>query len=152
MSRQPGLFDRIASRCTLHELALNSSGVCPACASSQARAMTRREDPATSKASALKACLEGLTNRHDRAILDGLAEMHPNGGTKDELARVTGLTDVAVARRMASLRRADLVRHTGELRELESGRAGIVWNLTTRARTPGDRPGNVARSRATSTH
>ncbi len=87
--------------------------------------LARRTDPSTSKAAA--AAAQSFAHGHCRQILDSLRQHGPQ--TKDELAEHTGLDSVAIARRMAQLRDALLVRDSGLTRRTKTGRAATVWEL-----------------------
>lgn len=86
----------------------------------------RRSDPQTSHAAALAA--ETFAGKHASAIFAWLAD-HPAGGTKDEIAAGTGIDAIAVARRIAELRRAAGVYDSGDTRRTPTGRAAIVWKV-----------------------
>ena len=86
--------------------------------------LSRRHDPATSKAAARAT---SFAAGHCHQILESLGQHGPQ--TKDELALHTGLDSVAVARRMATLRDQLLVRDSGATRPTQTGRAATVWEL-----------------------
>ena len=69
----------------------------------------RRRDPETSHAAASSA--KELQQRHHRVVLANLAHYGPLG--KTEIARLSGLDGVAVARRMSEMQRAGWVTLTG---------------------------------------
>lgn len=83
----------------------------------------RRTDPATSHEAAESA--RALAARHHRVIVAALREHGPMG--KDRIAHVTGLTGVAVARRMSELRSQGLALPTGRRVESAAGRAETEW-------------------------
>jgi predicted ArsR family transcriptional regulator len=83
----------------------------------------RRRDPATSHEAAASAA--PLQARHHGVIVDALRAHGPMG--KDQIAGLTGLMGVAVARRMAELRAIQLVRPTGRRVQSASGRAETEW-------------------------
>jgi len=71
--------------------------------------LCRRDDPPTSKASAVNA--QAFAGDHGKRIVAALAA---GPGTKDEIAGRCGLTEQQVARRMHELRRRGLVVEVGE--------------------------------------
>lgn len=83
----------------------------------------RRTDPGTSHAAADSA--RALAARHHNAIVAALREHGPMG--KDRIAAVTGLSGVAVARRMSELRYAGVVAPTGRRVTSAAGRAETEW-------------------------
>jgi DNA-binding transcriptional ArsR family regulator len=85
----------------------------------------RRTDPATSHAAARSA--RALAADHHARILDALRR-HGRLG-KDGIARATGLSGVAVARRLPELERAGLVTPTGRTVESDTGRQEREWGL-----------------------
>lgn len=86
----------------------------------------RGSDPETSHAAAKRAI--DFAHGHFALILGALAA----GAmlTIYELAAVTGLTPVQVARRCAELHDAERITPTGETRLSPSGRACRVWKLS----------------------
>jgi predicted ArsR family transcriptional regulator len=85
--------------------------------------MARRTDPATSHAAAAEA--KALQARHHQAIVDALKSRGPMG--KDGIARRTGLSGVAVARRTVELARNGLIRWTGKTVDSDAGRQEREW-------------------------
>ena len=85
----------------------------------------RRSDPATSRAAASQA--RALAADHHARILAALRDRGAAG--KSEIAERTGLDGVAVARRMAEMQRAGLVRLTGEQVLSAAGRAEREWEV-----------------------
>lgn len=81
----------------------------------------RRSDPATSKAAARAAAT--FVSEHHQRILDAL----DFGCTCHELAALTGLDHVAIARRLPELEAAGRVRKTGKTRPAANGRQCTVW-------------------------
>lgn len=94
-----------------------------------ARKLARRDDLGTSKAAAERAASRGVKSEHDRRILRALEALGSAGGTKNEIAERAGLDDVAVARRMSTLRDRGAVVATGQTRATPSGAAATVWTL-----------------------
>lgn len=84
----------------------------------------RRDDPDTSHGAAERAA--EFAGKHKARILEALRRS-PNGATKDEISRVTGIDPVAVARRMRELANEGLVEDSGLRRPTPTGRRAIVW-------------------------
>ena len=82
----------------------------------------RRHDPATSHAAASQA--RALAADHHGRIL---AALQDGAAGKTALAARTGLDGVAVARRMAEMQRAGLIRLTGEQVLSAAGRSEREW-------------------------
>lgn len=70
---------------------------------------------------------EPVADSHGAKILAYLRDIRPRGATKDQIARNVELTDVQVARQMASLERDGLVEDTGERGRTPSDRPAIIW-------------------------
>jgi predicted ArsR family transcriptional regulator len=87
------------------------------------RRLARKSDPATSHAAAEDT--KAFRARHVATIWNALKERGPM--TKDEIAAVTGLDHVAVARRMVELEAKKLAERTSETRPSATGRAATVW-------------------------
>lgn len=83
----------------------------------------RNSDPQTSHAAAESA--RDMALQHYDMIVTVLRVHGPAG--KDGIARRTGLTGVAVARRMSELERLGRARTTGNLVESNSGRSEREW-------------------------
>ncbi len=90
----------------------------------------RRTDPATSHEAAALAV--GLATRHRTLILGALG-LHGAMG-KTRIAKVTGLDDVAVARRLPELERIGMVEPTGGRETSASGRPERVWGVSRKVR------------------
>lgn len=86
----------------------------------------RRTDPVTSHLAAERSV--EFSGKHAAAIFGWLKD-HPGGGTKDEIARGTGIDAIAVARRIAGLRESAGVYDSGETRKTPTGRAATVWKV-----------------------
>jgi predicted ArsR family transcriptional regulator len=84
----------------------------------------RTSDPATSHEAAASA--RELRARHNRVILEALRVHGPMG--KDGIAARTGLTGVAVARRMSELRQLRLAVETGRRAKSAAGRPETEWS------------------------
>lgn len=91
-----------------------------------AKTLARRADPQTSHAAAAR--VREFAGRHAGQIFGWLFD-HPAGGTKDEIANGTGIDAIAVARRIAELRRTAGVYDSGETRRTPTGRAATVWKV-----------------------
>lgn len=89
----------------------------------------RMQDPATSHLAA--ACARELQARHHLAIVDALRKHGPMG--KDMIAATTGLTGVAVARRMSELRGLGFVEPSGKRALSLAGRPETEWQLRVEA-------------------
>jgi hypothetical protein len=87
-----------------------------------ATALARREDPETSKAAAAEAAT--FLARHLALILSALKT---GSKTKDEIAAVTRLDHIAVARRMKQGEDRGLWRRTDKTRPSRAGRQETVW-------------------------
>lgn len=87
-------------------------------------ALARRNDPATSHATAMMA--GGVRADHIKRIL---AALRLGPGSKDEIGARAGLIGHAVGKRMPELRRAGLVELTGASRRSASGRPEREWRL-----------------------
>ncbi len=87
--------------------------------------MARKRDPATSHAAAAQA--REVQARHHSLILAALEQHGPAG--KDAVAARTGLTGVAVARRVTELERVGLIRPTGRKVQSAAGRWEREWGL-----------------------
>ena len=85
--------------------------------------MARRTDPETSHAAAESA--RDLAQHHHAKIMRELHTIGPLG--KDALARLTGMSGVAVARRLPELERMGKVRTTGRTVTSNSGRQEREW-------------------------
>lgn len=85
----------------------------------------RRTDAATSHAAAASA--KELQQRHQRLILATLTHYGPLG--KTEIARLSQLDGVAVARRMSEMQRAGWVTLTGRNVQSAAGRAEREWEI-----------------------
>lgn len=83
----------------------------------------RATDPSTSEAAAVSAA--GFASIHHEAIVAALRTHGPMG--KDGIARVTGLSGVAVARRLSELKRADRAAPTGKTVASDTGHAEREW-------------------------
>lgn len=83
----------------------------------------RSTDPGTSHAAAAKAA--PIAKAHGQLLLDTLKREGPAG--KSRLARLTGLTDVAVARRLPELQRQGKAAPNGQMEASRSGRDERVW-------------------------
>jgi len=83
----------------------------------------RTTDPFTSHEAAEQAL--SLSDRHRWIILAALKEY--GAMSKDEIANVTDLNGIQIARRLPDLEKANLARPTGETRTSESGRQERVW-------------------------
>jgi predicted ArsR family transcriptional regulator len=83
----------------------------------------RRTDPATSHAAARSA--HALAADHNARILAALRQWGAMG--KDGIAHRTGLSGVAVARRLTELERTGLVMLTGRTVESDTGRQEREW-------------------------
>ena len=88
-------------------------------------ASARASDPETSKAAA-KAFTPRANNEHEGLILVAL-ECGPAGKTR--IAKLCGLTDQQVIRRMRALVRDGLVVPTGREVPSAAGRAEMEWRL-----------------------
>ena len=87
---------------------------------------SRRTDPMTSKRTdTVSYRFSGAHNERIKAFLRAV----DNGGTKDEIAHGTGLTDTQVARRMRELVVNRVVVNSGEVRLSSSGNDATVWRL-----------------------
>lgn len=84
-------------------------------------ALARITDPHTSHTAA--ALAPDFIGSHEAMIRQAL-QLGP--ATKDEIARLTGLSDVAVARRLAHM--ADCFP-TGDTRPSKTGRPARVWGI-----------------------
>lgn len=91
-----------------------------------ANTLARRADPGTSKQAAER--VREFAGKHAAAIFAYLCA-RPTGGTKDEIAAGTGIDAIAVARRIAELRRTAGVYDSGETRKTPTGRAATVWKV-----------------------
>lgn len=91
-----------------------------------AKHLVRSTDPDTSRRAAERAI--SFKGKHASAIFAWLAD-HAAGGTKDEIAAGTGIDAIAVARRIAELRRTAGVYDSGDTRRTPTGRAAIVWKV-----------------------
>lgn len=89
----------------------------------------RRHDPETSHMAAAMA--RDLQAHHHLVIVDALREHGPMG--KDRIAAVTGLTGVAVARRMSELRGLGAVEPSGRRAVSVAGRPETEWQARDRA-------------------
>ena len=89
-------------------------------------ALARRNDPATSHATAMMA--GGVRANHNKRIL---AALRLGPGSKDEIGARAGLIGHAVGKRMPDLRRAGLVELTGANRRSASGRPEQEYRLRT---------------------
>ena len=87
-----------------------------------AAALARRDDPDTSKEAAAR--VSEFKARHLALIADALSA---GGKTKDEIAAVTRLDHIAVARRMKEGEERKLWRRTDQRRASRTGRREIVW-------------------------
>ncbi len=87
-------------------------------------ALARRNDPATSHATAMMA--GGVRADHNKRILEAL-RLGP--GSKDEIGARAGLIGHAVGKRLPDLRRAGLVELTGASRRSASGRPEREYRL-----------------------
>jgi len=85
-------------------------------------ALARRDDPDTSKEAAAR--VYEFKARHLALIA---AALSAGGKTKDEIATVTRLDHIAVARRMKEGEERKLWRRTDERRASRTGRREIVW-------------------------
>ena len=90
-------------------------------------AHVRRTDPDTSEQAARKAKV--LCNRHCQVILDLLRQVRTPMGAQ-EIADVTRLDDIQVARRWADLVRVGLVKDSGQRHRKRTGRMEIRYELT----------------------
>ena len=88
----------------------------------------RRSDPQTSKDAAASA--GDLASTHRSQVLGALAVHGAMGKTR--IAAVTGIGDVAVARRLSELGEAGLATPTGQTERSASGRAERVWKAVRR--------------------
>lgn len=88
-----------------------------------AKKLSRRADPATSHAAGEDT--KAFRARHVATIWNALKEHGPM--TKDEIADVTKLDHVAVARRMKELEERKLARRTDLTRPSKTGREATVW-------------------------
>lgn len=91
-----------------------------------AKTLARASDPQTSPTAAAR--VREFAGKHASAIFCWLAD-HPAGGTKDEIARGTGIDPIAVARRMKELQRTAGVYDSGETRSTPTGRQATVWRV-----------------------
>lgn len=92
------------------------------------RPLARATDPATSHAAAASAA--GLARDHHAKILEAIQIFGP--ATIYQVAYMTNLTHVQVARRMPELQAAGDVRvKTDETRAAPTGRQCRVWELAT---------------------
>ena len=87
-------------------------------------ALARRNDPATSHATAMMA--GGVRADHIKRIL---AALRLGPASKDEIGARANLIGHAVGKRMPELRRAGLVELTGASRRSASGRPEREWRL-----------------------
>lgn len=83
----------------------------------------RASDPITSHTAASSA--RSWCSEHWVAIHEALKSHGPMG--KDSIARATGLTGVAVARRLPELKRMGMVKPTGNLVQSDTGRSEREW-------------------------
>lgn len=88
----------------------------------------RRHDPETSHMAAARA--RDLQAHHHLAIVDALRRHGPMG--KDRIAAYTGLTGVAVARRMSELRDLGAVEPSGRRAVSAAGRPETEWQVRDR--------------------
>lgn len=89
-------------------------------------ARARHSDPVTSHQAAERSV--EFSGKHASAIFCWLKD-HPAGGTKDEIARGTGIDAIAVARRIKELRDTAGVHDSGETRKTPTGRNATVWRV-----------------------
>jgi hypothetical protein len=92
-----------------------------------AKPLARRTDPVTSQAAAARVI--EFRGEHEIKIGEWLTARKLTGGTKDEIAAGTGLTPIAVARRIADMRAHAGVYDSGETRPTPSGRRATVWKI-----------------------
>lgn len=96
----------------------------------KAEKLARKTDPETSKLAAQAA--GSLVINHQRLIIDALSEESAKenmGSTSDEIAIVTGLTLVQIARRTSDLESSGIIYKTGLTRKTRTGRIATVWRL-----------------------
>ncbi len=88
----------------------------------------RNSDPRTSHEAARKA--QPSANRHVRAIVTFLQNIHPRGAAADVIAAETKLERHVVLKRLSDAERAGLAIPTGETRLMNTRRKGRVWMAT----------------------
>ena len=92
--------------------------------------LARKTDPETSKLAAKAA--GSLVINHQRLIIDAVSKESAKdnmGFTSDEIAIVTGLTLVQIARRTSDLESSGIIYKTGLTRKTRTGRIATVWRL-----------------------
>ncbi len=82
--------------------------------------LSRRTDPATSKAAAGRAT--GFRSHHEGAIYGAIFDAGARGATMHEIAAATGLEPVQVGRRLGAMGRRGVIKRNGEQR-----RGCCVW-------------------------
>lgn len=86
---------------------------------------SRANDPVTSHVAASMA--SGMAERHREIIFEALISLRE--ATIDELAKVTRLTSVQIARRLPEMKEDCRAETTGETRPSLAGRPQRVWRL-----------------------
>lgn len=86
--------------------------------------MKKREHKPTSKAG--ETFIASFKPSHKSKILEGLEKLKV-GGTQEEIAKITGLREDQVWKRMVDLVNDGKVFDTGITRKLKSGLQGICW-------------------------
>lgn len=89
------------------------------------RPLARNTDPATSHAAAMAA--GAFAHDHKAMILAALVAHGPMG--KDAIARATGLTGVAVARRLPEMLDLGMAAPTGRRVPSDTGNAEREWGV-----------------------
>jgi len=91
--------------------------------------LSHRHDPQTSRDAAEDLKASGRLGRHQQIVLDGVRRR--NGGTHAEIAAITPLDWLQVARRLSELRRAGRVRRGApRLCTVKRSRCCTWWVVT----------------------
>jgi len=92
-----------------------------------ARTHARSDDPDTSKAAAARAAMRAGSIK--AKIFDCLKENDPTPLSFEQIAKITGLREGQVWKRLSDLKNEGLIQPSGQTHKNESGADSIRWTL-----------------------